>query len=221
MVAANACTVNQAKSVASTKSAQITFVNQTNETVRVYWLNFSGQRVLYKSLPAGQSYTQNTYITHPWVVLDPSGKCVGSLTAAMPSQTYVIRVAADSPEDKKAKTCYDKTVSWNLKHGSSTRGTANVEVKWCVNSKSIISSISAKKSLTSNNSNTIKTKSWTTEDDPETGRPSTTYSGWWNIHEDRSLAPDYFWTTQPAPCELITAYGTGALKKGNCKFDEL
>ena len=89
--AANFCATTKGKSKVGKTPAQITFVNRTGETVSVYWLNYSGQRVFYKKLLDGKRYTQRTYLTHPWLVLDPRGKCVASLTARSPSMTYVIQ----------------------------------------------------------------------------------------------------------------------------------
>jgi hypothetical protein len=89
--AANFCATTKRKSVVGKTPAQITFVNRAGETVSVYWLNYSGQRVFYRKLLDGKRYTQRTYLTHPWLVLDPRGKCVASIVARSPSMTYVIR----------------------------------------------------------------------------------------------------------------------------------
>ena len=36
------------------------------------WINFEGMPVDY----AGQSYTQTTYLTHPWMFTDGLGNCI-------------------------------------------------------------------------------------------------------------------------------------------------
>ena len=89
--AANFCATTKRKSVVGKTPAQITFVNRTGETVSVYWLNYSGKRVFYKKLLDGKRYAQRTFLTHPWLALDPRGKCVASIVARSPSMTYVIR----------------------------------------------------------------------------------------------------------------------------------
>lgn len=48
----------------------ILFVNNTRRTVSVYWKDFQCGEVLYHTLEPGQSYVQETYATHPWVVRD-------------------------------------------------------------------------------------------------------------------------------------------------------
>src|SRR3989441_2568217 len=58
-------------------STFIRFVNQTAGPVTVYWLNYEGQRVFYNTLAAGESYVQQTFITHPWIATDASGACLG------------------------------------------------------------------------------------------------------------------------------------------------
>ena len=49
---------------------QITFVNRSKQGVKVYWLDYSGERVLYRKLNDSESYTQDTYMTHPWLITD-------------------------------------------------------------------------------------------------------------------------------------------------------
>ena len=89
--AVNVCPTTKGKSKVGTVHAQVNFVNQTGKTVSVYWLNYSGKRVFYKKLLAGKRYSQPTYLTHPWLVLDPSGKCVAYLVTNSQLQTLVIR----------------------------------------------------------------------------------------------------------------------------------
>jgi hypothetical protein len=113
---ANPCVVNQPTSLEGKTAATITFVNKTNETVSTYWLNYSGQRVFYKALLAGQQYNQPTFLTHPWVVLDPNGKCVGSVVATAPTQTYVITIGTPPAPKPKPKT---KDDYWWLAKGTS------------------------------------------------------------------------------------------------------
>jgi hypothetical protein len=46
--------------------------------VNVYWIDYQGQRVPYfAALGAGQSPVQQTFITHPWIVTDANGACLG------------------------------------------------------------------------------------------------------------------------------------------------
>jgi hypothetical protein len=38
-------------------------------------VDYGGKRVLYRRLAAGDSYTQPTFLTHPWVFVDAGGHC--------------------------------------------------------------------------------------------------------------------------------------------------
>jgi hypothetical protein len=62
------------KSVAafSTPTA-VRFVNSSATlTFQVFWLDYNGNRVLYATLGPGQSFIQQTFLTHPWVIADTS-----------------------------------------------------------------------------------------------------------------------------------------------------
>jgi hypothetical protein len=62
------------KSVAafSTPTA-VRFVNNSGTlTFQVFWLDYNGNRVLYATLAPGQSFVQQTFLTHPWVIADTS-----------------------------------------------------------------------------------------------------------------------------------------------------
>ena len=61
------------RSIESTVEALVTFDNQSSKAVKVYWINFTGDRVFYKTLSPRQKYTQRTFLTHPWVVTDMEG----------------------------------------------------------------------------------------------------------------------------------------------------
>ena len=64
------------RSVDGTRPTNVTFINQSGRRVRTYWLNYAGKRVFYRELGPGDSYTQQTYVTHPWVITsDGSGDC--------------------------------------------------------------------------------------------------------------------------------------------------
>jgi Caspase domain/VHL beta domain len=56
-------------------SVILTFQNLSGEAISAYWLNYAGKRVFYRRLNGGESYDQQTYISHPWVFVDANGKC--------------------------------------------------------------------------------------------------------------------------------------------------
>jgi hypothetical protein len=60
----------------SRDSTEITLVNRSDNAVKVYWLNFQGQRILYQNLPPGGGYTQQTFIGHTWMVTTLAEQCI-------------------------------------------------------------------------------------------------------------------------------------------------
>ncbi|MBV9123144.1 MAG: hypothetical protein JO112_07295 [Planctomycetes bacterium] len=58
------------KSVSGDVEAAIEFVNKSGKTVKVYWLDYDGDRQLYQTLKDGESYGAKTFLTHPWVITD-------------------------------------------------------------------------------------------------------------------------------------------------------
>ena len=65
------------KSIEERVATSIQFQNQTQGTVSVYSIDSNGQRVFNSTLAAGESFVQQTFLTHPWVVTDSSGTCLG------------------------------------------------------------------------------------------------------------------------------------------------
>jgi von Hippel-Lindau disease tumor supressor len=65
------------KSVDSGLDTTITFVNTTDQAVRIYWLDYAGKRKLYETLPSGQKCDQPTFVGHPWVVTDAQDRAWG------------------------------------------------------------------------------------------------------------------------------------------------
>jgi hypothetical protein len=63
------------KSQTGNRPVTLTFKNASGDALSAYWLDYGGKRVFYRRLVGGESYAQPTYMTHPWVFVDASGKC--------------------------------------------------------------------------------------------------------------------------------------------------
>jgi hypothetical protein len=63
------------KSQTGNRPVTLTFKNVSSEALSAYWLDYGGKRVFYRRLGGGESYTQPTYMTHPWVFVDGAGRC--------------------------------------------------------------------------------------------------------------------------------------------------
>jgi len=66
----------QLRSLTSSNSVTLTMRNLRGGPVRAFWLDYGGGRVFYMKLEAGQSYSQQTFATHPWVITDAAGACI-------------------------------------------------------------------------------------------------------------------------------------------------
>ncbi len=127
------CIITKDRSVTGTTRTSITFVNESGGTVRVLWLNYSGGRQLYKTLAPGARYVQGTFLTHPWVVVDEAGRCIGYVLPE--PKTYVIHAAvppAPPPPpreftDSFSRPAEERTHSVPLVAGVST---VEVTVRW-------------------------------------------------------------------------------------------
>ena len=74
------------------RSTSVTFINNSSGIVRTYWLNYQGQPVFYQEMPPGRSYSQQTYVTHPWVVADAAtGSCIAVYLPEMSPSSAVIQ----------------------------------------------------------------------------------------------------------------------------------
>ncbi len=58
------------RSIPSTPPTTIVFINSGGRPVVVNWINFKGKEVEYSRLQPGSSYTQQTGVSHSWIVRD-------------------------------------------------------------------------------------------------------------------------------------------------------
>lgn len=54
----------------------IDFRNNSSQPVQIFWLNYSGEREKYSDLQSNKSYTQQTYLSHPWMVTNQLDECL-------------------------------------------------------------------------------------------------------------------------------------------------
>ncbi|MFG1673894.1 hypothetical protein [Micromonospora sp. NPDC049282] len=69
----------------------VEFVNARSATVVVNWLDYGGRRQRYAVLRPGQTYRQQTYVGHPWVVTDDRGRALVCFEPAPQTMRAVIR----------------------------------------------------------------------------------------------------------------------------------
>ena len=79
------------RSLEDTKPAEVIFFNQSTRTIRTYWLDHEGRREFKSEIPPGDSFVQQTYVTHPWVVTSSKTKdCVGIYQPESSSSIVVV-----------------------------------------------------------------------------------------------------------------------------------
>lgn len=50
--------------------SHVCFKSTTTRRVDLFWINFEGGRVKYKTFEPGEQYFINTFVTHPWIFRD-------------------------------------------------------------------------------------------------------------------------------------------------------
>jgi len=68
----------------------LTFKNRISEEAYLYWIDFQGVPKFYKTLKAGEEHRQETFLTHPWVVIDHNGTKLGELLPEKDDEEIVL-----------------------------------------------------------------------------------------------------------------------------------
>lgn len=85
------------KSGAAETESSIRFVNNTENPIHLYWIDYKREEVLYQTLSAGESHNQPTFYNHQWVVRDDTGRCLSNFEAGTHAQfTQPRGVAVDT-----------------------------------------------------------------------------------------------------------------------------
>jgi hypothetical protein len=59
------------------KPASLRFENELDHDLQIFWLDYGGKRQPFGTVPAGKSVDMDTFTSHPWLVADEQGRCVG------------------------------------------------------------------------------------------------------------------------------------------------
>ena len=54
------------KSESSASPASVKFTNMTDKIIQTWWINYRGEENFYTTILPGETYTQHTYVEHPW-----------------------------------------------------------------------------------------------------------------------------------------------------------
>ncbi|QJB25190.1 VHL beta domain-containing protein [Limnospira fusiformis] len=82
----------------------IYFQNETGKNLRIYWINYSGDRVVYQdSLEPGKGRMQHTFLTHPWYIVtaDEKEECITIVTALRPAVRDTVYFRWQFPQSRR------------------------------------------------------------------------------------------------------------------------
>ncbi|MEM7219002.1 MAG: SdrD B-like domain-containing protein [Pseudomonadota bacterium] len=100
------------RSLNSHRRSFFAMMNNTDSNLELHWIDYHGERRLYRTVEPGKKVFQRTYLTHPWVVVDPAtGDCVDFIHQAKPRFWW--KVDADSNCDTCKAKRYARSVKWN------------------------------------------------------------------------------------------------------------
>ena len=78
------------RSLDDTRSTEVIFFNQSPATIRTYWLDHEGHRQFKSEIRPGDSFVQQTYVTHPWVVTSIAKTCMAIFQPEASSAIVVV-----------------------------------------------------------------------------------------------------------------------------------
>jgi dipeptidyl aminopeptidase/acylaminoacyl peptidase len=81
-----------AKSIDGGDSTKLEIKNETSDSLQVVWVNSRGRERGYGSVKPGESFVQNTFIGHAWLLKSSSGKRLGSFRS---KEDEILTVDAD------------------------------------------------------------------------------------------------------------------------------
>ncbi len=77
---------SSARSERSDIPVNVVFRNLADGYRSVMWIGFDGMPVEYANLNPGETFSVNTYVTHPWMITDGPGNCI-EMFMPQPGQT--------------------------------------------------------------------------------------------------------------------------------------
>jgi hypothetical protein len=80
------------RSIEDATLTEVIFFNQSSAPIRTYWLDHQGNRKFGSEIRPGDSFVQQTYVTHPWVVTKSTAKaCIAIYQPEAKAAIVVVR----------------------------------------------------------------------------------------------------------------------------------
>jgi von Hippel-Lindau disease tumor supressor len=86
------------QSMNSSRQVHLRFINATSQSVDIFWINYEGQALYYKTLKKSEYVDLNTYCTHPWVFKD---SVFGERYVVQNKTVFVCNINARLPENRR------------------------------------------------------------------------------------------------------------------------
>lgn len=83
-------------------STTIEIFNKTGKTLSVFWVDTQGGRIPYGQINPGDSFSQNTYVSHTWLLLDQEGNPVAAFQAGAGDKTAYVEPATPAPNKERS-----------------------------------------------------------------------------------------------------------------------
>ena len=79
----------------------ITFENQLDRPVKLFWIDTSGNRQAYGEIEPGQQRSQHTFENHVWLITDTEGELIAAFTAEAREAIAVIDGISPPPRERR------------------------------------------------------------------------------------------------------------------------
>lgn len=91
------------RSQPSALETSVEFVNESDQTVQLFWIDTDGRPRPYSDLAPGQSYSQHTFAGHAWMVKASDGQFFGSTIAQSPPTVARIKKEFEAPKSLSSR----------------------------------------------------------------------------------------------------------------------
>ncbi|WP_372897028.1 DPP IV N-terminal domain-containing protein, partial [Stieleria sp.] len=91
------------RSQPSALETSVEFVNESDQTVQLFWIDTNGKPRPYSDLAPGQSYSQHTFAGHAWMVKASDGQFFGSTIAQSPPTVARIKEKFETPKSLSSR----------------------------------------------------------------------------------------------------------------------
>jgi VHL beta domain len=109
-LAGNGCSeLSGLKSATHDQTVSVIITNRSSKTLDVFWADYDGRLVLNAKLAPNQPYGVQTFVGHPWVIKDESGRCIRAFVA---KDDEAVSITNELPAATKAAELEERMHYW-------------------------------------------------------------------------------------------------------------